>query len=280
MKNTFSKLALGILAGATLSANALLAEAIHPISREMGSGTRGAFVEIFGIQKEVKGKKIDATTTKAEVTNSTGVMITSIANSKSAIGYISLGSLNDTIKALKVDGVAPSVENINNKSYKISRPFNVVTKEGKDSALATDFLGYAVNAKAVIEKAGYIANKDSKFSSKKPSGKLVIAGSSSVTPLMEKIAESYKSVNPNATIEILQSDSTTGVNSVVEGIADIGMVSREVKESELKRGLKVQVLATDGLAVIVNKANGLDNISKESVKKIFMGELTDWGEVK
>ncbi|WP_394997876.1 substrate-binding domain-containing protein [uncultured Helicobacter sp.] len=280
MKNTFSKLALGILAGATLSANALLAEAIHPISREMGSGTRGAFVEIFGIQKEVKGKKIDATTTKAEVTNSTGVMITSIANSKSAIGYISLGSLNDTIKALKVDGVAPSVENINNKSYKISRPFNVVTKEGKDSALATDFLGYAVNAKAVIEKAGYIANKDSKFSSKKPSGKLVIAGSSSVTPLMEKIAESYKSVNPNATIEILQSDSTTGVNSVVEGIADIGMVSREVKESELKKGLKVQVLATDGLAVIVNKANGLDNISKESVKKIFMGELTDWGEVK
>lgn len=280
MKNTFSKLALGILAGATLSANALLAEAIHPISREMGSGTRGAFVEIFGIQKEVKGKKIDATTTKAEVTNSTGVMITSIANSKSAIGYISLGSLNDTIKALKVDGVAPSVENINNKSYKISRPFNVVTKEGKDSALATDFLGYAVNAKAVIEKAGYIANKDSKFSSKKPSGKLVIAGSSSVTPLMEKIAESYKSVNPNATIEILQSDSTTGVNSVVEGIADIGMVSREVKESEVKKGLKVQVLATDGLAVIVNKANGLDNISKESVKKIFMGELTDWGEVK
>ena len=140
MKNTFSKLALGILAGATLSANALLAEAIHPISREMGSGTRGAFVEIFGIQKEVKGKKIDATTTKAEVTNSTGVMITSIANSKSAIGYISLGSLNDTIKALKVDGVAPSVANINNKSYKISRPFNVVTKEGKDSALATDLI--------------------------------------------------------------------------------------------------------------------------------------------
>ena len=280
MKNTFSKLALGILAGLTLSANTLLAEAIHPISREMGSGTRGASVAIFGIQKEVKGKKIDATTTKAEVTNSTGVMITSIANSKSAIGYISLGSLNDTIKALKVDGVAPSVENINNKSYKISRPFNVVTKEGKDSVLATDFLGYAVNAKAVIEKAGYIANKDSKFSSKKPSGKLVIAGSSSVTPLMEKIAESYKSVNPNATIEILQSDSTTGVNSVVEGIADIGMVSREVKESELKKGLKVQVLATDGLAVIVNKANGLDNISKESVKKIFMGELTDWEEVK
>lgn len=279
MKNTFSKLALGILAGATLSANALLAEAIHPISREMGSGTRGAFVEIFGIQKEVKGKKIDATTTKAEVTNSTGVMITSIANSKSAIGYISLGSLNDTIKALKVDGVAPSVENINNKSYKISRPFNVVTKEGKDSALATDFLGYAVNAKAVIEKAGYIANKDSKFSSKKPSGKLVIAGSSSVTPLMEKIAESYKSVNPNATIEILQSDSTTGVNSVVEGIADIGMVSREVKESELKKGLKVQVLATDGLAVIVNKANGLDNISKEHVKGIFMGEITKWEEL-
>ncbi|WP_394990688.1 substrate-binding domain-containing protein, partial [uncultured Helicobacter sp.] len=260
-KHTFTKLALGIVAGLTFGANTLLADSIHPISREMGSGTRGAFVEIFGIQKEVKGKKIDATTTKAEVTNSTGVMITSIANSKNAIGYISLGSLNDTIKALKVDGVAPSVENINNKSYKISRPFNVVTKAGKDSALAEDFLGYAINAKSVIQKAGYIANKDSKFSSKKPSGKLVIAGSSSVTPLMEKLAESYKSVNPNATLEILQSDSTTGINSVLDGIADIGMVSREVKDTELKKGLKVQVLATDGLAIIVNKANALDSIS-------------------
>jgi len=279
-KHTFTKLALGIVAGLTLGANTLLADSIHPISREMGSGTRGAFVEIFGIQKEVKGKKIDATTTKAEVTNSTGVMITSIANSKNAIGYISLGSLNDTIKAIKVDGVAPSVENINNKSYKISRPFNVVTKAGKDSALAEDFLGYAINAKSVIQKAGYIANKDSKFSSKKPSGKLVIAGSSSVTPLMEKLAESYKSVNPNATLEILQSDSTTGINSVLDGIADIGMVSREVKDTELKKGLKVQVLATDGLAIIVNKANALDNISKESVKKIFMGEVTKWEEVK
>lgn len=279
-KHTFTKLALGIVAGLTLGANTLLADSIHPISREMGSGTRGAFVEIFGIQKEVKGKKIDATTTKAEVTNSTGVMITSIANSKNAIGYISLGSLNDTIKAIKVDGVAPSVENINNKSYKISRPFNVVTKAGKDSALAEDFLGYAINAKSVIQKAGYIANKDSKFSSKKPSGKLVIAGSSSVTPLMEKLAESYKSVNPNATLEILQSDSTTGINSVLDGIADIGMVSREVKDTELKKGLKVQVLATDGLAIIVNKANALDNISKESVKKIFMGEVTKWQEVK
>ncbi|WP_394908320.1 substrate-binding domain-containing protein [uncultured Helicobacter sp.] len=279
-KHTFTKLALGIVAGLTFGANTLLADSIHPISREMGSGTRGAFVEIFGIQKEVKGKKIDATTTKAEVTNSTGVMITSIANSKNAIGYISLGSLNDTIKALKVDGVAPSVENINNKNYKISRPFNVVTKAGVDSTLAADFLAYAINAKAVIEKAGYIANKDSKFSSKKPSGKLVIAGSSSVTPLMEKLAESYKSVNPNATLEILQSDSTTGINSVLDGIADIGMVSRELKEAELKKGLKVQVLATDGLAIIVNKANALDSISKESVKKIFMGEVTKWQEVK
>lgn len=279
-KHAFTKLAVGIIAGLSLSANILLADTIHPISREMGSGTRGAFVEIFGIQKEVKGKKIDATTTKAEVTNSTGVMITSIANSKNAIGYISLGSLNDTIKALKVDGVAPSVENINNKSYKISRPFNVVTKAGKDSALAEDFLGYAINAKAVIQKSGYIATKDSAFNSKKPSGKLVIAGSSSVTPLMEKLAESYKAVNPNATLEILQSDSTTGINSVLDGIADIGMVSREVKESEIKKGLIVQVLATDGLAVIVNKDNALDSISKENVKKIFMGEITKWKEVQ
>lgn len=280
-KHIFATLALGIVAGLSLSTQIVLADSIHPISREMGSGTRSAFVEIFGIQKEVKGKKIDATTIKAEVTNSTGVMMTSIANSKNAIGYISLGSLNDTIKALKIDGIAPSVENINNKSYKVSRPFNVVTKAGVDSELAQDFLTYAVGAREIIQKAGYIVDSKAKaVESKKPSGKLIIAGSSSVTPLMEKLAESYKSVNPNATLEILQSDSTTGINSVLDGIADIGMVSRELKDTEVKKGLKVQVLATDGLAVIVNKNNALDSLSKEQVKKVFMGEITDWEEVK
>lgn len=273
------KCILGIVAGLTLGANiAVAAENIYPISREMGSGTRGAFTEIFGIHKELKGKKIDATTKKAEVTNSTGVMMTTVANSKNSIGYISLGSLNDTIKAISVDGVAPSVANINNKSYKISRPFNVVVK--KNTPLIEDFLEYSINAKAIIEKTGYIATQSKSFTSKKPQGKLVIAGSSSITPLMEKLIESYKQVNPNAVIELQQSDSTTGVNVVVEGIADIGMVSRDVKESELKKGISVRVLAIDGLAIIVNKQNPISNVSKENVRKIFTGEITTWEAVR
>lgn len=273
------KLLQFVMASLMLSLSCAFAESIYPISREMGSGTRGAFVDIFDVKQEA-GKKIDATSKKAEVTNSTGVMITTVANSKNAIGYISLGALNDEVKALKIDGVAPSVANINNKSYTIFRPFNVVTKT--KTPLAEDFLSYASsqNALAIIEKAGYIAVSKNAFSSKKPKGKLVIAGSSSVTPLMEKLKEAYEKINPNANLEILQSDSTTGVTSTIEGIADIGMVSREVKQSELKKGLKAQVLALDGLAVIVHKSNKLDDISKESVKKIFMGEVTDWDEVR
>ena len=273
------KLLQFVMASLMLSLSCAFAEGIYPISREMGSGTRGAFVDIFDVKQET-GKKIDATSKKAEVTNSTGVMITTVANSKNAIGYISLGALNDEVKALKIDGVAPSVANINNKSYTIFRPFNVVTKT--KTPLAEDFLSYASsqNALAIIEKAGYIAVSKNAFSSKKPKGKLVIAGSSSVTPLMEKLKEAYEKINPNANLEILQSDSTTGVTSTIEGIADIGMVSREVKQSELKKGLKAQVLALDGLAVIVHKSNKLDDISKESVKKIFMGEVTDWDEVR
>ena len=273
------KLLQFVMASLMLSFSCAFAESIYPISREMGSGTRGAFVDIFDVKQET-GKKIDATSKKAEVTNSTGVMITTVANSKNAIGYISLGALNDEVKALKIDGVAPSVANINNKSYTIFRPFNVVTKT--KTPLAEDFLSYASsqNALAIIEKAGYIAVSKNAFSSKKPKGKLVIAGSSSVTPLMEKLKEAYEKINPNANLEILQSDSTTGVTSTIEGIADIGMVSREVKQSELKKGLKAQVLALDGLAVIVHKSNKLDDISKESVKKIFMGEVTNWNEVR
>jgi phosphate transport system substrate-binding protein len=258
----------------------LLAENIYPISREMGSGTRGAFVDIFDVKEQVGKKKIDATSKKAEVTNSTGVMITTVANSKNAIGYISLGSLNDSVKAVKIDGVAPSVENINNKTYTVFRPFNLAISS--DNELVNDFLGYTSSnqAKSIIQKAGYIALYDNEFSSKKPSGKIVVAGSSSITPLMEKLKESYKSLNPNATIEIQQSDSTTGINSAIEKIADIAMVSREFKDNELKSGLKTQILALDGLAVIVNKSNPIDSLSKDSVKKIFTGDITTWEKVK
>lgn len=270
---------LGVLVSCALS-GVLMAQNIFPISREMGSGTRGAFVEIFEIHKEVRNKKIDATTKKAEVTNSTGVMITTIANSKNSIGYISLGSLNNTIKAVKINGVSPSVQNINNKTYAISRPFNVVTKA--TNPLIDDFLKYSLSleAKGIVEKAGYISIAKDSYTSIKPSGKIIIAGSSSVTPLMEKLKESYEKINPNAEIEIQQSDSTTGVNSVVEGIADIGMASREIKKSEFKKGIDAQVLAIDGLAVIVNKENPIDNLKKEEVQKIFLGEITSWEQIK
>lgn len=273
------KCLLGLLASCMLS-GVLMAQDIFPISREMGSGTRGAFVEIFGIQKEVRNKKVDATTQKAEVTNSTGVMMTTVANSANSIGYISLGSLNDTIKAVSIDGVSPSVQNINNKTYGISRPFNVVTKAM--NPVIEDFLKYALSkeAKGIVEKAGYISVAKDSYVSTKPSGKIIIAGSSSVTPLMEKLKESYEKINPNVEIEIQQSDSTTGVNSVVEGIADIGMASREIKESELKKGINAQVLAIDGLAVIVNKENPISNLKKEDVRKIFLGEITSWEQVK
>lgn len=273
------KCLLGLLASCMLS-GVLMAQDIFPISREMGSGTRGAFVEIFGIQKEVRNKKVDATTQKAEVTNSTGVMMTTVANSANSIGYISLGSLNDTIKAVSIDGVSPSVQNINNKTYGISRPFNVVTKTM--NPVIEDFLKYALSkeAKGIVEKAGYISVAKDFYVSTKPSGKIIIAGSSSVTPLMEKLKESYEKINPNVEIEIQQSDSTTGVNSVVEGIADIGMASREIKESELKKGINAQVLAIDGLAVIVNKENPISNLKKEDVRKIFLGEITSWEQVK
>ena len=269
--------ALFVLCGLSSS---LTAENIYPISREMGSGTRGAFVDIFDVKKQIGNKKIDATSKKAEVTNSTGVMITTVANSKNAIGYISLGSLNDTVKAVKIDGVTPSVENVNNKSYTVFRPFNLAVSSNNE--LVNDFLAYIGSnlSKNIIQKAGYIAIYDNEFSSTKPSGKIVVAGSSSITPLMEKLKEGYKLVNPNATIEIQQSDSTTGINSAIEKIADIAMVSREFKDNELKSGLKTQILALDGLAVIVNKENSINSLSKESVKKIFTGEITDWNRVK
>lgn len=265
----------------SLCATTMVAENIYPISREMGSGTRGAFVEIFGVHREVKGKKIDATSKSAEVTNSTGVMITSVSNSKNSIGYISLGSLNDKVKAVNIDGKAPSVENIQNKSYVISRPFHIVTK-GYRNPLLSDFISYilSTDAKAVVEKAGYISNASAPYTGNKPSGKVVIAGSSSVTPLMEKLKESYVKINPNAIIEIQQSDSTTGVNSVVEGIADLGMVSREIKDSESKKGISYEVLAIDGLAIIVNKENPISSLSKEQVRDIFLGNITTWDKVK
>lgn len=255
---------------------------ITVISREDGSGTRGAFVELFGIeQKDVNGEKVDHTVSTADITQSTGVMMTSVSQNTHAIGYISLGSLNDSVKALKIDGAEATVENIKNGSYKISRPFNIATKENL-SEVAKDFVDFILSedGQKIVEQNGYIAASDAAaFSGKKPSGKITIAGSSSVTPVMEKLKEAYLAINTNANIEINQSDSTTGVNSVINDICDIGMASRELKDSELSSGITPTVIALDGIAVIVNNKNTVDNLTVEQVRKIYMGDVTKWSDV-
>lgn len=271
----------------TLSAGALAeafdaSTAITVMSREDGSGTRGAFIELFGIeQKDDAGNKIDMTTEEAVITNSTSVMMTGVAGDAYAIGYISLGSLNETVKALNVDGAAASVENIENGAYKIARPFNIATG-AEVSEVAKDFINYILSAdgQAVITENGYIAVSDAEaYTAAGISGKIVVAGSSSVTPVMEKLKEAYVALNPEVEIEVQQSDSTTGVNSVIDGVCDIGMASRDLKDSELEKGVTGTVIAMDGIAVIVNNENPTTDITSDQVLSIFTGETTTWADV-
>ena len=250
-------------------------------SREDGSGTRGAFIELFGIEeKDANGDKVDLTTPTAAITNSTSVMMTSVAGDANAIGYISLGSLNNTVKALSIDGAEATAENVKSGTYKVARPFNIVTKDGV-SDVAQDFIDYIMSSdgQKVVEENGCISvadNADSYKASGK-SGKIVIAGSSSVTPVMEKLAEAYKALNPDVAIEVNQSDSTTGVNMATEGTCDIGMVSRELKDSE--SGVKATVIAHYGIEVIVNPDASIDELTSDQVKGIYTGELTTWEDV-
>jgi len=256
--------------------------AITVISREEGSGTRGAFIELFEIeQKNSEGVKVDRTIATADINSSTGVVLASVAQNMYSIGYISLGSLNDTVKALQVDGADATVENIKSGTYKVSRPFNIAVKEGL-SEVAQDFVNYILSkeGQAVVESAGYIsALTGDSYSGIKPSGTVTVAGSSSVTPVMEKLKEAYAVLNPNAVIEINQSDSTTGVNSAIEGICDIGMASRTLKESEIEKGVIPTVIAIDGIAIIVNNENPLTGMTKDEVTKIYIGEITSWSEI-
>ena len=254
---------------------------VHVVSREDGSGTRGAFIELFGVeQKNDAGEKIDMTTLDAEITNSTSVMMTTVSGNEKAIGYISLGSMDDTVvKAVKIDGVEASVENVKSGDYKVSRPFNIVTKDDL-SEVAQDFVNFILSeeGQAVVEDNGYISlGNTGAYEGTSPAGKVTVAGSSSVTPVMEKLVEAYAEVNPNATVEVQQSDSTTGVNSAMEGICDIGMASRELKEEET--GVTATVIAQDGIAVIVNLNNTIDDFTSEQVMKIYTGEVTTWDEI-
>lgn len=253
---------------------------ITVVSREDGSGTRGAFVELFGIEEEVNGEKVDMTTEEANITNSTSVMMSTVAQDEYAIGYISLGSLDDSVKAVKIDGSEATAENIKNGSYKISRPFNIATKEDLSDA-AQDFEDFILSTEGqkVVEDNKYIPLDDvSDYKSNGASGKVVVAGSSSVSPVMEKLKEAYAKVNSNASIEIQESDSTTGVNSAIEGTCDIGMASRDLKDEE--KGVKATAIAKDGIAVIVNNNNTIDDLTVDQIKDIFTGAVTTWADVK
>lgn len=253
---------------------------ITVISREDGSGTRGAFIELFGVEeKNDAGEKVDHTAVTAEITNNTAVMMTSVAENKNAIGYISLGSLNDTVKALEIDGAAPSAETVKDGSYPVSRPFNIVTM-GTSSDAAKDFIDFimSANGQAVITEEGYVSVQEGEaFQSSGAEGKIVVAGSSSVSPVMEALKEAYLAVNANAEIEIQQSDSTTGVTATMDGVCDIGMASRELKDSE--SAVTAQEIAKDGIAVIVNKANAHNGLTSEQVKNIYTGGVTAWGDL-
>ena len=277
-------LAAVMAAGMTVPTMAadMSSDPITVVSREDGSGTRGAFIELFGVEeKDADGNKVDNTTEEAEITNNTAVMMSTVAGDVDAIGYISLGSLNDSVKAVKIDGVEATAENIKSGEYKVSRPFNIATK-GDVSEVAQDFIDYILSpeGQAVIEENGYISIDDAKDAeSTQPEGKVVVAGSSSVTPVMEKLKEAYADVNPNAEIEIQQSDSTTGMTSAIDGICDIGMASRELKDEELEAGLTSTTIANDGIAIIVNNDNPVDDLSVDQVKSIYVGETTTWGDL-
>ena len=273
--------ALGMLASAMTGCGAGGANgAISVITREDGSGTRGAFTELCGIVADDK----DNTVSSAEVTNSTAVMLTTVAGNSAAIGYVSMGSLDDSVKAVKVDGVEATPENVSNSSYSISRPFNIVTKTDGISDAAQDFINFIMSAdgQKVVSENGYITVDDAApaCAASGVSGKVVVGGSSSVTPVMEKLKEAYMALNPDVTVEVQQSDSTTGMTSTIDGAYDIGMASRELKDSELEAGLTPTVIAQDGIAVIVNKENTLTGLTSEQVLSIYTGETTDWSELQ
>ncbi|MBP3742877.1 MAG: extracellular solute-binding protein [Treponema sp.] len=287
MKINLQKMIIGaILITSTMSVYAApkfkSKKPITVLSREDGSGTRGAFIELFGIEKkDANGKKVDYTTDEAAITNSTAVMLTSVAGDNYAIGYVSLGSLNDSVKAVKIDGAVATVSNINNGSYKISRPFNIAVKQGL-TPVAQDFVNFILSDKGqkVIAANKYIQVAAKSYISSKASGKIVVSGSSSVSPVMEKLIEAYKSENTNAKIELQTSDSTTGVTNAINGTCDIGMASRSLKDSEKSKGVQEVTIAIDGIAVIVNKSNPTENLSKAQVEQIFTGKTLKWNEVK
>lgn len=286
MKTRTSKLA-AIFTSVALAATMLAScggssDKITVISREDGSGTRGAFIELTGIEeKDSNGNKTDNTKKDALICKSTDVVLTQVSGDKNAIGYISFGSLNDKVKALKVEGVEPSTATIESGDYKIVRPFNIAVKDGLSDA-AQDFENYILSSEGqdIIEKAGYIKIDKSAaaYASNNASGKVVVSGSSSVTPVMEKLAEAYQKANTNVTVDVQQSDSSTGIKDAINGTSDIGMASRDISDDELSQGIKSVTIAQDAIAVIVNKDNAVEDITMDEIKAIYTGSKTTWSD--
>ena len=252
---------------------------INVISREEGSGTRGAFVELTGVEEKIDGVKVDQTTLDAEIASSTSVVITTVEGDKNAIGYISLGSLSDKVKAIEVDGVYPTTESVKSGEYKISRPFVMAYKTLSETA--EDFLKFVMssNGQDIVAKKGYIRVDDGNkyaYESSKKSGSVTISGSSSVYPVMEVLVEAYMTLNPDVKVTLMQSDSTTGINDAISGKSDIGLSSRNLKASELEKGLEYNVMAMDGIAVIVNNENAVKGLSSETIRDIYKGLVTTW----
>ena len=252
---------------------------INVISREEGSGTRGAFVELTGVEEKIDGVKVDQTTLDAEIASSTSVVITTVEGDKNAIGYISLGSLSDKVKAIEVDGVYPTTESVKSGEYKISRPFVMAYKTLSETA--EDFLKFVMssNGQDIVAKKGYIRVDDSNkytYESSKKSGSVTISGSSSVYPVMEVLVAAYMALNPDVKVTLMQSDSTTGINDAISGKSDIGLSSRNLKASELEKGLEYNVMAMDGIAVIVNNENAVKGLSSETIRDIYKGLVTTW----
>lgn len=259
-------------------------QAITVITREEGSGTRGAFIELTGVEeKNDAGEKVDNTTPGAATQNSTNGVMTTVANDETAIGYISLGSLNDTVKAVTVGGVTASAETVKDGTYTLARPFNIVTNGDATDPVAVDFINYCLSAdgQALATEEGYIGSDDAAaFEGTQPSGSITVGGSSSVSPLMEKLIEAYEGVNPNASIELLTTDSTVGVSGALDGTYTIGMASRELQDSEVADGAKATVLAMDGIAVVVNPANPIEDLTTDQIKSIYTGETTTWDAIQ
>ena len=285
MKNMMKKMLCGA-AALCLMASAAVAEfdagkLIDVISREDGSGTRGAFVELTGVEQKIDGKKVDMTTEDAQITNNTAVMMTTVAGDTYAIGYISLGSLNDSVKAVKVAGVEATAENVKSGAYKVARPFNIAWKEDALSDAGKDFIAYILSSEgqAIVNANGYVGSDDAAaYEAAGVTGKVVVAGSSSVSPVMEKLAEAYMAANTGVEIEIQTSDSTTGMTSAMEGACEIGMASRELKEAEAAE-LESTAIAMDGIAVIVNNENSIEDLTLEQICAIYTGEATAWNEL-